>query len=357
MSAAMSTEEFAGKVFGSMMGAFEFASIYLGERLGLYTALHEGGPATAAELAGRAGVAERYAREWLEQQAAVGYLTVEGGAGDAHTRRYALPAEHAAVLADPNSGAYQAGGARMFVSAMSVMPELLEAYRTGGGVSWARFGPDMIEGQAITNRQLFLSSLGREWLPQVEGVHEALTAGGRVADVGCGFGWSSIAIALAYPNATVDGFDLDEYSIDRARLHAVEMGVADRVTFHDRDAAEADPGEGYDLAIACECIHDMPQPVPVLATMRRLIGDRGAAVIVDEAAGDTFEAPSNELEQVLYGYSIFVCLPDGMSHPGSVGTGTVIRPSTMRRYAQEAGFADAQALPIEHEQFRVYRLV
>jgi 2-polyprenyl-3-methyl-5-hydroxy-6-metoxy-1,4-benzoquinol methylase len=354
---AMTTEEFAERVFGSMLGAFEFASIYLGERLGYYDALHGGGALTPAELAERTGTVERYAREWLEQQASVGFLAVDDPGAEPHARRFSLPEGHAAVLADPDSGAYQAAGARMFVSAMSVMPELLEAYRSGGGVSWARFGADMIEGQAITNRQLFLSTLGREWIPQVGGVHEALTAGGRAADIGCGLGWSSIAIALAYPQATVDGFDLDEYSIDRARVHAAEMGVADRVTFHDRDAAEADPGEGYDLAIACECIHDMPQPVPVLATMRTLVGDRGTAIVVDEAADEALTSPSGPLEQALYGYSIFVCLPDGMSHPGSVGTGTVIRPSTLRRYAQEAGFADIEALPIEHEQFRVYRMV
>jgi 2-polyprenyl-3-methyl-5-hydroxy-6-metoxy-1,4-benzoquinol methylase len=351
----MTTEEFADRVFGSMLGAFEFASVYLGDRLGLYAALRDGGAATPGELAERAGVAERYAREWLEQQAAIGYLTADGD-GDGPGHRFSLPAEHAAVLADPDSGVYQGGAARMFVAAMGVMPELLDAYRSGGGVPWARFGADMIEGQAVTNRQLFLSTLGHEWIPQVDGVHDALRAGGRIADIGCGFGWSSIALALAYPDATVDGFDLDGYSIERARAHAVEMGVEDRVTFHDRDAAEA-IGADYDLAIACECIHDMPAPVPVLATMRRLVGDRGSVIVIDEAAADAFDGAAGPLDQILYGYSIFVCLPDGMSHPGSVGTGTVIRPETMRRYAREAGFADIEVLPIEHEQFRVYRLV
>jgi 2-polyprenyl-3-methyl-5-hydroxy-6-metoxy-1,4-benzoquinol methylase len=351
------SDAFAERVFGSLMGAFEIASIYLGDKLGLYDSLVADGPATSSELAGRTGIAERYAREWLEQQAAIGYLTVDDAGADPHARRFTLPADQATVLADRDSAVYLTGAARMFVAAMRVSPELLDAYRTGGGVGWALYGADMVTGQADTNRPLFLSTLGREWLPKIDGVHEALRAGGRVADIGCGTGWSSIAIALAYPDATVDGFDLDEVSVDTARQHAASMGVADRVTFHDRDAAEADPGGGYDLAMAFECIHDMPAPVPVLASMRRLAADRGSVVVFDEASEERFAAPAGAMDQILYGYSITICLPDGMSHPGSVGTGTVIRSDTMRRYAQEAGFADIEVLPIEHEQFRAYRLV
>jgi 2-polyprenyl-3-methyl-5-hydroxy-6-metoxy-1,4-benzoquinol methylase len=354
----MDADAFAERVFGSLMGSMEIASIYLGDRLGLYRALGQAdGALTSAELGERAGVAERYAREWLEQQAAIGYLTVEDAAAEPGDRRFSLPAEHAAVLVDKDSPTYLAGAARMFSASMRVMPELLEAYRTGGGVGWARFGDDMIEGQADTNRPLFLSTLGREWLAKVDGVHDALAGGGRVADVGCGFGWSSIAIALAYPEATVHGFDPDEASIDAARRNAAEVGVDDRVTFIEGDAADADPGDGYDLAIACECIHDMPNPVPVLAAMRRLVADRGTVVVIDEAADEAFSAPGSDLDRALYGYSLLVCLPDGMAHEGSVGTGTVIRPATMRRYAEEAGFAGTEVLPIEHEQFRVYRLV
>ena len=356
MTVEMSSEAFADRVFGALLGAFEVASIYVGEKLGLYAALVGGGPATSAELAERAGIAERYAREWLEQQAAIGYLTVDATAAP-DARRFALPAGHAAVLVDQDSGVFASGNARMFAAAMRAMPELLEAYRSGGGLTWSDYGEDMFTGQGDTNRQLFLSILGSEWLPAIDGVHDALAAGGRVADVGCGTGWSSIAIALAYPQATVDGFDPDEDSIDQARTNAATMGVSDRVAFHEASAADAEPGDGYDLAMAFECIHDMSQPVPVLAAMRRLVADRGAVVVVDERTEERFTAPAGDMERILYGFSITTCLPDGMSDPGSVGTGTVMRPATLRAYAQDAGFADVEVLPIEHAQFRVYRLV
>ncbi|MEX0984648.1 MAG: class I SAM-dependent methyltransferase [Actinomycetota bacterium] len=353
---AQDTGAFAERVFGSILGTIEIASIFMGDRLGLYAALMKDGPATSGEVAERAGVAERYAREWLEQQAAIGYLEVDDPGADPHARRYELPPGHAEVLTDRDSMSYLTGFARMMGASFGVMPELMDAYRTGGGVSWARFGEDMLHGQGDTNRPLFLSQLGTTWLPRIPGVHEALQAGGRVADVGCGTGWSSIAMALAYPAATVDGFDIDEASVDQARLNAAEMGVADRVTFHDRDAAEAEPGGGYDLALAFECIHDMPYPTKVLAAMHRLVTGRGSAVVVDERVQERFAAPAGDVDRLMYGTSILICLPDGMSHPGSAGTGTVMRPDTLRRYAQEAGFADIEILPIEHDFFRAYRL-
>ena len=347
---------FAERVFGSIQGTLELAGIYLGDRLGLYQAMAED-PVTSSELAERAGIHERYAREWLEHQAANGYILVDDAAADAPDRRYSLPAAHAAVVLDRDSMAYSAGFARALVGALQAMPELLTAFRTGGGVAWERFGDDMLTGQSDTNRPLFLAKLGTEWLPQLPGVDAALRAGGRVADIGCGTGWSSIAIAIAYPDATVDGFDIDKWSIDRARENAIAMGVADRVTFHDGDAAEADPGEGYDLVQAIECIHDMPYPAKVLAVMRRLAAERGLVMVVDEGVAEQFEAPGNDVDRLMYGFSLLVCLPDGMSSPGSVGTGTVMRPGTLRRYAQEAGFDDIEVLPIEHEVFRAYRLV
>jgi len=349
-------DAFAEKVFGTIQGTMELGGIYLGDKLGLYQAVAQE-PATSSELAGRAGIHERYAREWLEHQAANGYLLVEDAAADAADRRYSLPEAHAAVVLDRDSMAYSAGLARALVAAMQAMPELMAAFRTGGGVTWERFGDDMRSGQSDTNRPLFLAKLGTEWLPLLPGVDAALRAGGRVADVGCGTGWSSIAIALAYPDATVDGFDVDEWSIDRARENAIAMGVADRVAFHLQDAAEADPGDGYDLVQAIECIHDMPYPSKVLSAMRRLAGGRGLVMVVDEGVAEQFAAPADDVDRAMYGFSLLVCLPDGMSSPGSVGTGTVMRPATLRGYAQEAGFADIEVLPIEHEVFRAYRLV
>jgi SAM-dependent methyltransferase len=345
----------AERVFGSLIGTAEILTIYLGDRLGLYAAL-AGGPATSSELAERAGIAERYAREWLEQQAVAGLIEVDDASAEASARRYSLPPEHAEVLLDRDSLTYQAPVARMFVAAAQQMPALMAAYREGGGVNWRDYGPDMSEGQEYSNRPAYLASMG-DWIGGgLPDVHDRLSAGGRVADVGCGGGWSSIAMARAYQGITVDGYDLDEPAIERARRTATEQGLADRVRFHAVDPAEMDHGDGYDLVTAFECIHDMPQPVPVLRAMRTMVGGAGAVMVMDEGVAHGFTAPGDEVERLMYGFSVLVCLPDGMSHPDSVGTGTVMRPSVFERYAGEAGFDRVEILPIEADPWRLYRL-
>jgi len=178
----------------------------------------------------------------------------------------------------------------------------------------------------------------------------------RVADIGMGLGWSSIAIAQAYPKVRVDGFDLDEASVRAARANAEASGVADRVAFHVRDAGEADLASRYDFALAVECIHDMPNPVAVLRAMRRLVGEGGPVLIVDEKVADRFTAPGDDVERYMYGFSILHCLPVAMTEQPSAATGTVIREATMRRYAEEAGFQAVEVLPIEHDFFRFYHL-
>ena len=348
-------DAFAEKVFGTIQGTMELAGIYLGDKLGLYQAVAEG-PATSSELAERAGIHERYAREWLEHQAANGYVLVEDAAADAADRRYSLPEAHAAVVLDRDSMAYSAGLARALVAALQAMPELMAAFRTGGGVTWERFGDDMRTGQSDTNRPLFLAKLGTEWLPQLPGVDDALRAGGRVADVGCGTGWSSIAIAITYPDATVDGFDVDEWSIDRARENAIAMGVADRVAFHLTDAAEADPGDGYDLVQAIECIHDMPYPSKVLAAMRRLAAGRGLVMVVDEGVAEQFAAPAEtSIGRLRLQPPRVPARRDEQPRLRRHGRRHASRhPSRLRAGGR---FDDIEVLPIEHEVFRAYRLV
>jgi len=246
--------------------------------------------------------------------------------------------------------------AEMFGSLGQHTSSLLEAYRTGGGVSWGEYGHEMREAQAAFNRPMYLNLLGAEYLPSVPDLHAKLTSGSpaRVADIACGGGWSSIGVAKGYPNAIVDGFEIDEPSVEMARRNAEAEGVADRVTFHNMDAAEADGH--YDLTLICEALHDMPQPVPVLKAAKKLAGENGIVIVMDEAVGERFEPNTNEIERFMYGISTWVCLPDSMSHQPTVATGTVIRPSTLRKYATDAGFKDIEALPIENDFFRFYRL-
>jgi SAM-dependent methyltransferase len=352
-----STDALVERIFDAVLGTMDVQAAYLGDRLGYYRALAKADGLTPAELAERTGTAERYAREWLEQQAVTGFVTVLGDADDPSQRRFALPAEHVEPLTDVLSPNYALPFARIVAGLGKQLDALVEAYRSGGGVSWAEHGTDAREAQAAANRPLFLGALGREHLPSIPEVDAALRRGGRVADVGCGFGWSSIGIALAYPEATVDGYDLDGPSIEDARRNAAEYGVADRVRFHVADAAQVAGERSYDLVTAFECVHDLPDPVGVLAAMRRLAGEAGTVLVMDERVAETFTAPGDQVERLMYGYSLMCCLPDGMAQQPSAATGTVMRPSALESYAADAGFARFEVLDIPDEFFRFYRLV
>jgi 2-polyprenyl-3-methyl-5-hydroxy-6-metoxy-1,4-benzoquinol methylase len=356
--ATQSPDELVERLFGAVLGAMDVFAVYLGDKLGFYRALDEDGPATSDELARTTGTAERYVREWLEQQAITGILICDDPTAAPSDRHYRLPEGYGTVLVDPDSLTAMAPLAQVFVGCVKPLPHLLEAFRTGGGVSYEDYGVDLREGQAGTTRPQFRHLLAQEWLPAMPDIHRRLQAysAARVADIGFGLGWSSIAIANAYPNVRVDGFDLDEASVRAARANAEVAGVAERVTFHHRDAGDPDLAGRYDFALAVECIHDMPNPVAVLSAMRRLVGDGGTVLIVDEKVADRFMAPGDDIERMMYGWSILHCLPVGMSEQPSAATGTVIREPTLRHYAEDAGFREVAMLPIEHDFFRFYRL-
>jgi 2-polyprenyl-3-methyl-5-hydroxy-6-metoxy-1,4-benzoquinol methylase len=348
-----------GRIFGGCIGFMEILSIYVGDRLGFYQALVKDDGATAFQLADATGTDARYAREWLEQQAVAGILEVEGADAQPEERRYLLPEGHDEVLLERDSLYYATPFAQQMVGITRPLPAVLEVFRTGGGVPYPDYGEDMREGIAHGNRAMFVNLMGTEWLPAVPDVHGRLQADppSRVADMGCGTGWSSISIARAYPKVRVDGFDLDEDSIAEAKASAEAENLTDRVTFQVRDAADPELSGRYDLAIAIECIHDMSRPVAALRAMRSMVGDDGAVLVLDERVGEDFTAPSDEIERLMYGYSILHCLPVGMAEQPSAGTGTVMRPATLRRYATEAGFSGVEILPIGNELWRFYRLV
>lgn len=350
------TEAFADRVFGAAFETVDTFAIYIGEKLGLYRALADHGPLDRDSLSEHAPIHWRYAQEWLEQQTVSGVLTVENPDDGPAERRYVLPAPHAEVLLDRDSLFYLAPLVRIIMSGGQALPDLIEAYRTGTGVSWEELGEDARTGQAEMNRPFYLQSLGDEWFPSVPDLHETLVEGGRVADIGCGEGWSSIGIARAYPSATVDGYDLDAASIEAARRHAEEAGVADRVTFHAADAAGVSGEAAYDAVVGFEFIHDLAQPVEVLETMRRIAKPGAPVVVMDENVPDRFTGERGEVERAMYGFSILICLPDAMSHQPTAATGTVIRADTMRSYAREAGFSDVEILPFETDLWRFYRM-
>lgn len=350
---------FAERLFGTGLAAFEAATIALGRQLGLYAALAETGPSTPAELAAAAGIHVRYAREWLEQQAVAGYLEVDAPGASAEERRYTLPLAAAICLNDPESLASMGPLFDFSISIGTVFPALVTAYREGGGVPYADYGVHDVQGDF--NRPAFLSLLTTEWLPAIPGVVDELRSGSaRVAEIGSGEGWAAIAIAKAWPGVRVDGFDLDDASVAAARRNAADAGVSDRVRFEVADVAETERFEdaGYDLVLAFEMVHDLARPVEALATMRRLGKADATFVVMDERVAEQFEAPTeNPVERLFYVASVLHCLPAGMAEQPSAATGTVMRPDTLRGYATEAGYADVEILPIEHDLFRFYRLV
>jgi SAM-dependent methyltransferase len=347
-------EAFAETMFGMALGTLELTVTYLGRSLGLYESLRgESAGLTAAELASRAGIDTRYAREWVEHQAVAGVLTVDDPAAEPDARRYALPEAHAAVLLDEEHPAYSGALADVMPIIARSLDLVTGAFRSGAGVEFAAYG--LHDMQAGFTRPMFASSFAEEWLPALPQVHARLVAGEplRVADFGCGEGWASIYIAEAFPNVTVDGFDLDDTSIAAARRNAVSRGVSDRVRFEVKDIQ--DSSGGYDLVFACEVIHDLADPVGALAAMRRVTGDDGAVLIIDERTDEEFSPSGDPIQRLLYGFSIIHCLPVGRTAANSAETGTVMRPQVFERYATDAGFASVEVLPIEHPFFRFYR--
>jgi SAM-dependent methyltransferase len=357
-SADTRRDELVERLFGNALGAMDVLCVYLGDRLGMYKALADTGPSTSAELASEAGVNERYAREWLEQQAMAGILEAQDPDASDAERRYALPAGHDEVLLDAGSLNHMAPMAQLVVACALPIHAVLEAFRTGDGVPYADYGADLHEGQARFTRPLFDNLLATDWLPAVATIHDRLNGDppARVADVACGLGRSSIAIALAYPKVTVDGIDLDQASIVRAQQLLPASGVEDRVAFHCRDAADPELPGRYDLVTIFEALHDMSYPVEVLRTAGALLSDGGRMLVADEKTAERFALHAGDVERLYYGFSVLHCLPVGMVGESAAGTGTVMREDTVRGYAQQAGFADCEVAPIENDFWRFYLL-
>jgi SAM-dependent methyltransferase len=352
---ATAAEAMMERVFEACIAAMDVATIHLGRKLGLYEALRGGGPQTSVELAERTGTDERYVREWLEHQAVGSFITVDDVHAEASERRYAIPAGHAEALLDHTSPTSIGPFAQYTVGEMMVIDRVIDAFRTGDGVPWDAFKESRL-GQAEVNRAMFTHEIG-SWIEGLPGMHEAFVArGGRVADVACGSGWSSIELARAYPKITVDGYDLDAPSIEMAERNLAGSGVEDRVRFHARDGAEAADDEGYDLVTIFEAIHDMGRPVEVLAAARRMLAPGGVVLVADEGVAEEFTAPGDDIERLMYGFSVLSCLPASREEHPSAATGTPMRPSTLAAYAREAGFASTDVLDVENDIWRFYRL-
>jgi predicted O-methyltransferase YrrM len=353
--AAARTDALRERLFGNVLGALELYTIYLGDRLGLYRALAESGPATSSQLAARTGTTERYVREWLEQHAASDLLAVDDPRAEPPARRYWLPPEHTPVLADRDDVRYAAHTGVELVRAGRWLPQLVEAFRVGNAPPPLSWEP---EGRAEANRARFINLLGTEWLPAIVDLDVRLRAEppARIIDVACGTGWSSIAMAQAYPKINVLGVDLDHDAINAARKNAEQAGVADRVTFSVTDATDLGGAGGYDLVTVFEALHDMSRPVDVLSAARRMLSEDGTLLVADGLVAEEFTVPASPQERTEYGWSVVSCLPGAMGDPQTAATGAVMRPSVLRQYALQAGFGEVEVLPIHTDYWRFYRL-
>jgi len=351
------TEALVARIFQASIDTLEIAAIHVGDRLGLYRSLDADGPATPTELAHATGTAERYVREWLEQQAVAGFLTVADPDAAAAVRRYGLPASHRAVFVDEDDVNHLAPLARLAVGVLGPLDAVLDAYRTGGGVPYEAYGEDTREGIAALNRPQFVNLLG-DWLASIPDVDARLRSQppARVADLACGSAWSSIAIARAYPDVVVDAVDVDAASIEDACANVEAAGLTGRVRPAVHDASDRQHSGPYDLITVFEALHDMNHPVEALLGARHSLREAGSVVIADERVAERFTAPGDEIERFNYGWSVLHCLPVAMLDEDSAGTGTAIRAGTVRAYATAAGFSSVDELPIEHDFWRFYHL-
>lgn len=361
--AADSTQAFSLRLFGAGLASAELMTCFLGLELGLYEALRRTGPATAAQVAEAADLDARMVREWLEQQTCAGVLTVDTPDAPPENRQFALPPAHAQALLDADSPHWIAPLVVMPIGGMAaVLPQVVEAYRGRRGLPYAAYGEALRGGQAGLNRGVFEHHLPgwiSRHLPDVDA--RLQVPGSSIADVACGSGLSTLALARMFPDAEVHGLDLDEASIRdaEANLAAADPseGLRDRVTFLAGDAGQAgDAGAaGHTLVCVFDALHDMSAPVDVLRACRRLMAPGGAVLLMEPSVGERFAPAAPDSERFHYAVSVLHCLPVGMSQTPSAATGTVMRPDTVRAYAAEAGL-DTRVIDVGHPFHRLYRL-
>ena len=323
---------------GELLGTFvtdlgatiSAGNVVVGHRLGLYRSLADA-PATAEQLAQRTGADPRYIAEWLRGQAAGGYVSY-----DPASEQFSLTDEQAYALADPD-GLYLPGAFVLALGALRGESQITDAFRTGAGMGWHEHHEDVFSGCEMFFRPGYVANLTSSWIPALDGVADKLNDGGRVADVGCGHGASTVLLAQAYPKARILGTDYHQASIDIARKRAADAGVADRARF-EVASAQTFSGTGYDLIATFDCLHDMGDPAGAARQIRQAIAVDGTWLIVEPLAGDTLADNLNPVGRVYYSFSTFVCVPNARSQPGGYALGAQAGEAAIRRVAEQAGF-------------------
>lgn len=330
-------EMLAGQAVTDIGAALNGALVLLGTDLGFWSALADGGAQSAAEVAERCGVPEPYANQWLSSQAASGYVEtdIDMKTGDV---LFGLSPEQAMIFADPESPAYMAGGYHIVRSAYQDLPRIEERMADGRGFGWHEHDPELFLGTEQFFRPGYRTNLLDAWLPALDGVQDALTAGARVADIGCGHGVSTTVMAQRFAASTFFGFDYHAASIERATALAADQGVAANTGFI-RAAADSFPGSDYDLICFFDCLHDMGDPVGALKHAREALSPNGTVMLVEPRAGDSLADNLNPIGRVFYAASTLICTPSSLDQEVGAALGAQAGEARLREAAERAGFS------------------
>lgn len=327
---------FIGQMLSDLGGASSIAMVRLGDTLGLYQAIHANGPMTSAELAKAAKVDERYLREWLSHQAASNYLSY-----DPVTAKFAMPPEQAMVFANEESPVYMMGGFDLMAAMLDNQPKVQAAFKSGAGVAWGDQAGCMFCAVARFFRPGYHNNLVSSWLPALDGVVKKLEAGARVADIGCGHGWSTVMMAKAFPKSQFFGFDFHPDSIREATAHAREHGVTDNAHFA-VGLAKDYPGKDFDLVTCFDCLHDMGDPAGAAAHIRQSLKPDGTWMIVEPMAGDALQQNLNPVGRLFYAGSTMICLPTSRSQEVGAALGAQAGEAKLRETIQRGGFSEVR---------------
>ena len=322
-----------GRLVGDLGASLSAALVILGDRLGLYAAMADGEPVSAADLAQKTGLKERYVREWLSAQAAADYIDYDDGTG-----RFSLSPEQAMAFAEEGSPAFFAGAFDVVQAVWLDEPKIAAAFRSGAGVGWHEHSPCLFRGTERFFRPGYARNLASSWIPALDGVHEKLERGASVADVGCGHGASVILMAQTYPNSRFFGFDYHGPSIERAREAAAKAGVGDRIVF-EQAAAKDFPAKGYDLVAMFDCLHDMGDPVGAGRHVKETLAADGTWLIVEPFANDQLKDNLNPVGRIFYSASTMICTPASLSQEVGLGLGAQAGEARLRDVTREAGFS------------------
>lgn len=324
---------FVQQAVGELAAGFGGIMVSLSHKSGLYKAMQGAGPLTARQLADRSNSAERYVREWLNSQAAGGYVTYS-----AEEDSYELPLEQAMVLADEESPVFIPPAWEMPASVWYDEDKILQAFRTGEGIAWGEHPSRLFCGSAAFFRSPYRANIVPNWLPALDGVVDKLKAGASVADIGCGYGYSTIIMAEAFPNSRFVGFDAHQGSIDAARENAEKAGVADWMNF-DIATAKDYPGDHYDLVCFFDCLHDLGDPIGAVKHTATTLARGGTVMLVEPFAHDRLEDNLNTIGRLFYCGSTTLCCPHSLSEEVGMALGSQIGESRMADIFDKAGFS------------------